>query len=113
MGHVRMAGIEQEFFWKEDCLPYSPGVMVDLSTQMPGVRLKLHDREGNYQGVARILKYEGHMLVYDPQTNGARWVAMKGVPSSLIEVEVQSTGRPIDHLVTRRRDYCRLWTVEN
>ena len=56
------------------------------------MRLKLHDREGNYQGVARVLKYEGHMLVYDPQTNGAGWVAMKGVPSSLTEVEVRSAG---------------------
>ena len=79
-------------FWKEDCLPYSPGSMVDLSTRMPGVRLKLHDREGNYQGVARVLKYEGHMLIYDPQTNGVGWVAMKGVPSSLTKVEVRSVG---------------------
>ena len=63
---------------------------MDLSTRMPGVRLKLHDHEGNYQGVARVLKYEGHMLIYDPQTNGAGWVAMKGVPSSLTEVEVRS-----------------------
>ena len=76
--------------WKEDCLPYSPGSMVDLSTRMPGVRLKLHDQEGNYQGVARVLKYEGHMLIYDPQTNGAGWIAMKGVPSSLTEVEARS-----------------------
>ena len=66
--------------------------MVDLSTQMPGVHLKLHDWEGNYQGVARVLKYEGHMLIYDPQTNGMGWVAMKGVPSSLTEVEVRSAG---------------------
>ena len=78
-------------FWKEDCLPYSPGSMADLSTRMPGVHLKLHDCEGNYQGVARVLKY-GHMLIYDPQTNGTGWVAMKGVPSSLTEVEVQSAG---------------------
>ena len=78
--------------WKEDCLPYSPGSMVDLSTQMPGVHLKLHDWEGNYQGVARVLKYEGHMLIYDPQTNGAGWVVMKGIPSSLTEVEVCSAG---------------------
>ena len=75
-------------FWREDCLPYSPGSMVDLSTRMPGVHLKLHDHEGKYQGVARVLKYEGHMLVYDPQTNGVGWVAMKGVPSSLTEVKV-------------------------
>ena len=79
-------------FWKEDCLPYSPGSTVDLSTQMPGVRLKLHNREGNYQGVARVLKYEGHMLVYDPQTNGVGWVAMKGVPSLLTKVKVRSAG---------------------
>ena len=32
------------------------------------------------------------MLIYDPQTNGAGWVAMKGVPSSLTEVEVRSAG---------------------
>ena len=64
--------------------------MVDLSTRMPGVHLKLHDWEGNYQGVARVLKYEGHMLIYDPQTNGTGWVAMKGVPSSLTEVEARS-----------------------
>ena len=47
----------------------------------------LHDKTGNYQGVARVLRYEGHMLVYDPQTNGAGWVAMRGIPSSLTEVE--------------------------
>ena len=27
------------------------------------------------------------MLVYDPQMNGAGWVAMRGIPSSLTEVE--------------------------
>ena len=32
------------------------------------------------------------MLVYDPQTNGVGWVAMKDVPSSLTEVEVRSAG---------------------
>ena len=37
-----------------------------------------------------MLKYEGHMLVYDPQTNGVGWVAMRGIPYSLIEVESQS-----------------------
>ena len=57
---------------------------------MPGVRLKLHDWEGNYQGVARVLKYEGHMLVYDPHTNGVGWVTMKGIPASLTEVEARS-----------------------
>ena len=60
-------------FWKEDCLTYSTGSTVDLSTRMPGVRLNLLDQDGNHQGVARVLRYEGHMLVYDPHTNGT-WV---------------------------------------
>ena len=76
-------------FWKEDCLTYSTGATVDLSTQMPGVCLNLINQDGNHQGVARVLRYEGHMLVYDPHTNGVGWVAMKGIPASLTEVEAQ------------------------
>ena len=30
------------------------------------------------------------MLVYDPHTNGTGWVAMKGIPASLTEVEARS-----------------------
>ena len=37
-----------------------------------------------------MLRYEGHMLVYNPQTNGVGWVAMRGIPSSLTEVESRS-----------------------
>ena len=77
--------------WKEDCLPYSPGTAMDLSSRMPGIWLALHDEEGRYQGVVRVLRFVGHMLVYDPQTNGARWIVMRGVPSSLTEVESRST----------------------
>ena len=77
--------------WKEDCLPYSPGTTVDLSSRMPGIQLALHDEEGRYQGMARVLRFVGHMLVYDPQMNGAGWIAMRGVPSLLTEVELQST----------------------
>ena len=73
--------------WKEDCLSYSPGSMVDLSLRMLGIWLALHDEEGSYQGVVRVLKSEGHMLVYDLQTNGAGWIVMRGVPSSLTAVE--------------------------
>ena len=76
--------------WGEDCLPYSPGSTVDLSSWMPGIRLVLHDEMGKYQGVAHVLRYEGHMLVYDPQTNGMGWVAMRGIASSLTEVESRS-----------------------
>ena len=64
--------------------------MVDLSLRMPGIRLALHDEEGRYQGVVRVLKCVGHMLVYDPQMNGVGWIAMRGVPSLLTAVESQS-----------------------
>ena len=57
---------------------------------MPGIQLVLHDETGKYQEVAHVLRYKGHMLVYNPQTNGAGWVAMRGIPSSLTEVESQS-----------------------
>ena len=77
-------------FWKEDCLTYSAGSTVDLSTRMPRVRLNLRNWDGNNQGVARVLRYEGQMLVYDPHTNGVGWVAMKGIPASLTEVEARS-----------------------
>ena len=57
---------------------------------MPRVHLNLHDRDGNHQGVARVLRYEGHMLVYDPHTNSMGWVTMKGIPASLTGVEAWS-----------------------
>ena len=77
--------------WKEDCLSYSQDATMDLSSRMPGIWLALHDEEGRYQGMVRVLKFVGHMLVYDPQMNGARWIAMRGFPSSLTVVESQST----------------------
>ena len=58
--------------WKEDCLSYSPGVTVDLGTIMPGIWLALHDATGKYEGMARVLKFEGHMLAYDPLTKWCR-----------------------------------------
>ena len=78
--------------WKEDCLSYSPGATVNLGTRMPGIWLALHDATGRYQGMVRVLKFEGHMLVYDPLTNGAGWIPMRGVSSSLMAVKLWSTG---------------------
>ena len=73
--------------WREDWLPYTLGTIVDLNSKMPGIWLALHDEEGRYRGVARVLRFVGHMMVYEPQTNGAGWIAMRGVPSLLTEVE--------------------------
>ena len=43
-----------------------------------GIQLALHDTTGRYQGMVRVLKFEGHMLAYDPLTNGAGWIPMRG-----------------------------------
>ena len=43
---------------------------------MPGVCLKLHDREGKLPGVAQVLKNEGHVLIYNPHPmawDGLQW----------------------------------------
>ena len=77
--------------WKEDCLSYSPGVTIDLGARMPGIWLALHDPTGKYQGMARLLKFEGHILVDNPLTNGAEWIPMRGVSSLLMAVELQSS----------------------
>ena len=78
--------------WKEDCLSYSPGVTVDLGARMLGIWLALHDATGKYQGMARVLKFKGHMLAYGLLTNGAGWILMRGVSSSLTAVELRSAG---------------------
>ena len=90
MGHVHVPGLldSNKSNWKEDCLSYSPGVTVDLSSRIPGMWLALHDEEGKYQGMARVLKFEGHMLVYNLQTNGAGWTVMCGcTPLTIRETE--------------------------
>ena len=61
---------------------------MNLGARMPGIWLALHDANGRYQGMARVLKFEGHMLVYDLQTNGAGWISMRGVPSLLTALEL-------------------------
>ena len=74
--------------WEEDCLSYSPGMTINLGDRMLGIWLALHDTAGKYQGMVRVLKFEGHMLAYDPLTNEAGWIPMRGVSSSLTAVEL-------------------------
>ena len=69
--------------WEEDCLSYSPGAAVDLGTRMLGIWLVLHDANGRYQGMVRVLKFEGHMLAYDPLTNEEGWIPMRESPCHL------------------------------
>ena len=76
--------------WKKDCFPYSPGSMVDLSSRMLGIRLALHDESGRYQGMVWVLKFWRTYASLWSTNEWCRWVAMRGVPSLLTEVESRS-----------------------
>ena len=77
--------------WKEDFLPYSPGSTGRPQLKNAGdlVSVTWWGRKVSGGGM-QVLRFEGLMLVYDPQTNGMGWVMMKGVPSSLTKVESRS-----------------------
>ena len=80
----------KEEHWKEDCLSYYLGKVVDIGAWMPGIRLVVQNVEGHYGNSMHVLLYEGHMLIYDPARNFPEWVPMRGVSSSLTSVELRS-----------------------
>ena len=47
-------------------------------------------RKGHYGNATHILKYEGHMLIYDPQKDVSQWVPVRGVSASLTSSELRS-----------------------
>ena len=53
-----------------------------------GFRLMLQDNEGQYANSAHTLKFEGSMLIYDPQCNIAQWVPVWGASASLTMMEL-------------------------
>ena len=74
---------DQEF-WCEEVLCYHPGKMLDVGARIPGFPLMLQDDEGQYTNSAHALKFEGSMLIYDPQHNIAQWVPVwERLPPSL------------------------------
>ena len=82
--------VAEEEHWKEDCLSYYLGKVVNIGVRMPGIWLIVQDAEGHYGNFACVLLYKGHMLTYDPATNFTEWIPMRGVSSSLTSVELRS-----------------------
>ena len=80
----------EEEHWKEECLSYYPGKVVNIGTHMPGIRLVVQNAEGRCGTPACVLMYEGHMLIYDPGRNLSEWVPMRGMSSLLTSVELRS-----------------------
>ena len=52
--------------------------MIDVGACMMGFQLMLQDNKGQYANSAHALKFEGSMLVYDPQHDIAQWVPVWG-----------------------------------
>ena len=79
----------EEKHWKEECLSYYPGRVVNVRARMPGIKLTMQNKEGLYDNSAHALMYEGHMLIYDPQKNISQWVPMRGISAVLTSVELR------------------------
>ena len=56
---------------------------------MLGFRVMLQNDDGHYSSVAHALKFEGSMLIYDPQRDITQWVLVRGVMASLTMMELR------------------------
>ena len=81
---------EDEEHWREDCLSYYLGKVVNIRARMPEIWLVMQDMKGQYSSSARILLYKGQMLAYDPVSNLMKWVPMWGMSLSLTSTELKS-----------------------
>ena len=79
----------EEKHWKEEILSHYLGKVVDVRAHMPGIKLMMQNEEGSYGNTAHTLKYEGHMLIYNPQKDVSQWVPVRGVSASLTSSELQ------------------------
>ena len=93
---------DQEF-WREEVLCYHLGKMLDVRAHMPGLYLMLQDDEGQYANSAYALKFEGLMLIYDPQCDIAQWVPVQGVSASLTMMEL-CTANDLNNMVSSPYD---------
>ena len=57
--------------------------------QMLGFQIMLPNDDGHYCSMAHTLKFEGSMLMYDPQRDITQWVLVKGVLASLTMMELR------------------------
>ena len=57
---------------------------------MPGFKIMLQNEEGLYSNSTHALKFEGDILIYNPQKDSAQWVPMWGMSMSLTSSELRS-----------------------
>ena len=56
---------------------------------MLGIKLMMQNEEGRYRNATHALKYEVHMLIYDPQKDISQWVPVRGVSALLTSPELR------------------------
>lgn len=79
----------EEQYWKVEVLLHYPGKILDVGACMFRFKIMLQNDEGLYGNSAHALKFEGHLLIYDPQKDTAQWVPMRGVSTSLTSSELR------------------------
>ena len=84
----------EEKHWREEVLSHCLGKVVVVGACMPGIKLTMQNGEGQYGNAACTLKYEGHMLIYNPQKDISQWVPVRGVSALLTSLEL----RPANNL---------------
>ena len=66
----------EEEHWRQECLLYYLGRVVNVRACMPGIKLGMRKKEGQFGNCACALKFEGHMPIYDPHEDILEWIPM-------------------------------------
>ena len=69
---------------------YLQGCILELGPAMPPAQFHISHPGGTFICFARALVFEGGALVYDPTTNQAKWVPMRGMEADLSPAEERS-----------------------
>ena len=77
-------------YWREEVLCHHPGKVLDVGIWMLGFWFMLQDDDGCYSSLVHMLKFEGLMLMYDPQRDIAQWLPVRGLSASLTMMELSS-----------------------
>ena len=79
----------KEKHWQEEVQLHYPGKTLNVGTCMPGFQLMLQNEEGYYGIATHALKFEGHMIIYDPQRDISQWVPVRGTSATLTMSEIR------------------------
>ena len=82
---------------------YLQGHIMELGPKMPPMQFHASHPSGAFICFTRGLVFEGSVLTYDPTTNQAEWVPMRGMAADLLLVE-ERLALALGNLVLRDED---------